>query len=244
MAKYKIKSIPQYAPGGETNWAPEWLKKKKKKKKSGEEELVQEEPVVTDESSENTNVLSVPDVPDVEFPTVNVYADEPTRKLQGNLLEKFRQIKNAYQNARAANVEDGDKFNFGLNLEETNDVEKLPGLIERYRKEIEKEKIRFAKNKYTLNQLKQFDPETWNNKNQNKALSAEGLNTLRAALQRGDISQRDFMYAYDEWGKYVDQNVKEGTGPGKEYSQSDLEEKWDSDEMKKLVKYLNSGVNN
>lgn len=244
MAKYKIKSIPQYAPGGETNWAPEWLKKKKKKKKSGEEELVQEEPVVTDESSENTNVLSVPDVPDVEFPTVNVYADEPTRKLQGNLLEKFRQIKNAYQNARAANVEDGDKFNFGLNLEETNDVEKLPGLIERYRKEIEKEKIRFAKNKYTLNQLKQFDPETWNNKNQNKALSAEGLNTLRAALQRGDISQRDFMYAYDEWGKYVDQNVKEGTGPGKEYSQSDLEEKWDSDEMKKLIKYLNSGVNN
>ena len=242
MAKYKIKSIPQYAPGGETNWAPEWLKKKKKKKKSGEEELVQEEPVVTDESSENTNVLSVPDVPDVEFPTVNVYAKEPTRKLQGTLLEKFRQIKNAYQNARAANVEDGDKFNFGLNLEETNDVEKLPGLIERYRKEIEKEKIRFAKNKYTLNQLKQLDPETWNNKNQNKALSAEGLNTFRAALQRGDISQREFMYAYDEWGKYKDQNVKEGTGPGKEYSQYDLEEKWDTEEMKKLIKYLNYGV--
>ena len=136
MAKYKIKSIPQYAPGGETNRAPDWFKRKKKKKKSGEEELVQEEsvqeePVVTDESSENTNVLSVPDVPDVEFPTVDVYAEEPTRKLQGNLLEKFRQIKNAYQNARAANVEDGDKFNFGLNLEETSDVKKLPGLIER-----------------------------------------------------------------------------------------------------------------
>ena len=30
MAKYKIISIPQYAPGGETNGAPEWLKKKKK----------------------------------------------------------------------------------------------------------------------------------------------------------------------------------------------------------------------
>jgi hypothetical protein len=250
MAKYKIKSIPQYAPGGETNWAPDWLKKKKKKKKSGEEELVQEEsvqeePVVTNESSENTNVLSVPDVPDVEFPTVNVYAEEPTRKLQGNLLEKFRQIKNAYQNARAANVEDGDKFNFGLNLEETNDVEKLPGLIERYRKEIEKEKIRFAKNKYTLNQLKQFDPETWNNKNQNKALSAEGLNTLRAALQRGDMSQRDFMYAYDEWGKYVDQNVKEGTGPGKEYSQSDTRDKWNKNmnrESFRPLSYLMAGL--
>ena len=31
MAKYKIISIPQYAPGGETNWPPDWLKKKKKK---------------------------------------------------------------------------------------------------------------------------------------------------------------------------------------------------------------------
>jgi hypothetical protein len=31
MAKYRITSIPQYAPGGETNWPPDWMKRKKKK---------------------------------------------------------------------------------------------------------------------------------------------------------------------------------------------------------------------
>jgi hypothetical protein len=34
MAKYRITSIPQYAPGGETNWPPDWMKRKKKKSDS------------------------------------------------------------------------------------------------------------------------------------------------------------------------------------------------------------------
>jgi hypothetical protein len=34
MAKYRITSIPQYAPGGETNWPPDWMKRKKKKSNS------------------------------------------------------------------------------------------------------------------------------------------------------------------------------------------------------------------
>lgn len=59
MAKYKITSIPQYAPGGETNWPPDWIKnfmqnqrktklkssksnKALKRKKSNKSEIAQE----------------------------------------------------------------------------------------------------------------------------------------------------------------------------------------------------------
>lgn len=66
MAKYKITSIPQFAPGGETNWPPDWmlnimqnqrkvklkgnkkLKKSSRPKSSNEEELdIEETPVQT-----------------------------------------------------------------------------------------------------------------------------------------------------------------------------------------------------
>jgi hypothetical protein len=267
MAKYKIISIPQYAPGGETNGAPEWLKKKKKKKKSGEEEVVQEEsvqeePVVTNESSENTtSVVPIPDVSryvsetadngtDVEFPEVNVYAQDASRKLQGNLLEQFRQVKNAFQNARAANVANGDQYNFGLNLEETSDINKLPGLIKRYKDALEQEKIRFAREKNVFDQLKELDPETWDVKNsrgskkrhQSEAISAEGLNTFRNAMKAGKLSPEDFMYIYNAWGKFKDPNAVQGKGPGAAYSQKDLEEKWDSKGMKDFIKMLEKGM--
>lgn len=270
MAKYKIISIPQYAPGGETNGAPEWLKKKKKKKKSGEEEVVQEEsvqedPVVTNESSENTtSVVPVLDVSryvsesadngtyiaDLEVPQVNVYAQDASRKLQGNLLEQLRQVKNAFQNARAANVANGDQYNYGLNLEETSDINKLPGLIKRYKDALEQEKIRFAREKNVFEQLQELDPETWNVKNskgskkrhQSEAISAEGLNTFRNAMKAGKLSPEEFMYIYNAWGKFKDPLVQEGTGPGKVYSQHDLEEKWDKKEWDEFIKYLGYGA--
>ena len=184
------------------------------------------------------------------LPEADVYSKASTRKLQGTLTDKLQQMRNAFQNSRASNMKDGDKYNFGLNLgDETNDVRELPGRIERYRQAIELEKTKFAKDSYTLNQLKQYDPAHWDLKDQSKrfqrkpyeARSAEGLAALRSAVKSGAMSQEDFNYAYNDWGKNVDQNAVQGTGPGAGYNSKDVD--WDSEDTKKFTKGLGIGVN-
>ena len=184
------------------------------------------------------------------FPEADVYSKASTRKLQGTLTDKLQQMRNAFQNSRASNMKDGDKYNFGLNLgDETNDVRELPGRIARYKQAIELEKTKYAKDSYTLNQLKQYDPEHWDLKDQSKrfqrkpyeARSAEGLAALRSAVKSGAMSQEDFNYAYNDWGKNVDQNAVQGTGPGAGYNSKDVD--WDSKEMNKFTKGLGVGVN-
>jgi hypothetical protein len=169
------------------------------------------------------------------FPEVDVYSKASTRKLQGTLTEKLQQMRNAFQNSRARNGRNGDKYNFSLNLgDETNDVKELPGRIARYKQAIELEKTKFAQDSYTLKQLKKYDPEHWDLKDQSKrfqrkayeARSAEGLAALRSAVKRGAMSQEDFDYAYRDWGKHVDQNAVQGKGPGAVYSGKAAKEIW------------------
>ena len=184
------------------------------------------------------------------LPEADVYSKASTRKLQGTLTDKLQQMRNAFQNSRASNMKDGDKYNFGLNLgDETNDVRELPGRIARYKQAIELEKTKYAKDSYTLNQLKQYDPEHWDLKDQSKrfqrkpyeARSAEGLAALRSAVKSGAMSQEDFNYAYNDWGKHVDQNAVQGKGPGAGYNSKDVD--WDSEDTKKFTKGLGVGVN-
>ena len=184
------------------------------------------------------------------LPEVDIYSKASTRKLQGTLTDKLQQMRNAFQNSRARNMKDGDKYNFGLNLgDETNDVRELPGRIARYKQAIELEKTKFAKDSYTLNQLKKYDPQHWDLKDQSKrfqrkayeARSAEGLAALRSAVKSGAMSQEDFDYAYRDWGKNVDQNAVQGTGPGAGYNSKDVD--WDSKEMNKFTKGLGTAVN-
>jgi hypothetical protein len=183
----------------------------------------------------------------IDLPEVDVYSKASTRKLQGTLTDKLQQMRNAFQNSRARNMEDGDKYNFGLNLgDETNDVKELPGRIQRYKQAIELEKTKFAKDSFTLNQLKQYDPQHWDLQDQSKrfqrkpyeARSAEGLATLRAAMKAGKLSREDFMYAYNDWGKDVDQNAVQGKGPGAVYNNKDADEIWGDDMNKKSFNNL------
>jgi hypothetical protein len=186
----------------------------------------------------------------IDLPEVDVYSKASTRKLQGSLTDKLQQMRTAFQNSRARNMEDGDKYNFGLNLgNETNDVKELPNRIQRYKQAIELEKTKYAKDSYTLNQLKQYDPQHWDLKDQSKrfqrkpyeARSAEGLAALRSAVKSGAMSQEDFNYAYNDWGKHVDQNAVQGTGPGSAYNNKDVN--WDSKEMNKFTKGVAYGAN-
>jgi hypothetical protein len=175
------------------------------------------------------------------FPEVITHSDPKTRKLQGSLMEQYSQVRNAFNSARKNNSENSNNTNYSLGLGESTDIKKLPGFIKKYKNALELEKIQAARNKNTLSDLQKYDPETWKNKKAINARSAEGLATLKAALKRGDISQEDYMYAYNDWGKDKDPNVKEGTGPGAEYSQQALEEKWDKKEWDRFIKSLEFG---
>ena len=188
----------------------------------------------------------------IDLPEVDVYSKASTRKLQGTLTDKLQQMRNAFQNSRARNMKDGDKYNFGLNLgDETNDVKELPNRIQRYKQAIELEKTKYAKDSYTLNQLKQYDPQHWDLQDQSKrfqrkpyeARSAEGLATLRAAMKAGKLSQEDFMYAYNDWGKNVDQNAVQGKGSGAVYNNKAAKEIWGDDMNKESFKGLAYALN-
>ena len=198
------------------------------------------------------------------LPEVDVYSKASTRKLQGTLTDKLQQMRNAFQNSRARNMKDGDKYNFGLNLgPETNDVKELPGRIERYRQAIELEKTKYARDQNVFNQLKQFDPDTWDVKGRSKfsksgknsqgylvpikhqyeARSAEGLNTLRNAMKAGKLSKEDFMYAYNDWGKDYDLNAVQGKGPGAVYNNKAADEIWGDNMNKESFKGLAYALN-
>ena len=200
-----------------------------------------------------------------DLPEVDVFPkNSKARKLQGTLTDKLQQMRNAFQNSRARNMKDGNKYNFGLNLgPETNDPKELPGRIERYRQAIELEKTKYARDQNVFNQLKQFDPDTWDVKGRSKfsqsgknsqgylvpikhqydARSAEGLNTLRNAMKAGKLSQEDFMYAYNDWGKDVDKVAVQGKGPGAVYNNKAADEIWGDDMNKESFKGLGIALN-
>ena len=175
------------------------------------------------------------------FPEVITHSDPKTRKLQGNLMEQYSQVRNAFNSARKNNSENSNNTNYNLGLGESTDTKKLPGFIKKYQNALELEKIQAARNKNTLSDLQKYDPETWKNKKAINARSAEGLATLKAALKRGDISQEDYMYAYNDWGKDKDPNVKEGIGPGAEYSQKNLDGEWNKELWADAIKGLEFG---
>jgi peptidoglycan hydrolase-like protein with peptidoglycan-binding domain len=197
------------------------------------------------------------------LPEVDIYSKASTRKLQGTLTDKLQQMRTAFQNSRARNMVDGDKYNFGLNLgPETNDVKELPGRIERYRQAIELEKTKYARDQNVFNQLKQFDPDTWDVKGRSKfsksgknsqgylvpikhqyeARSAEGLNTLRNAMKAGKLSKEDFMYAYNDWGKDYDVHAVQGKGPGAVYNNKATKAIWGKNMNKKSFNNLAYGL--
>lgn len=203
----------------------------------------------------------------IDLPEVDVYSKASTRKLQGTLTDKLQQMRTAFQNSRARNFKDGDKYNFGLNLgPETNDVKELPGRIARYRQAIDQEKINYARDKKVFEQLQQFDPDYWGGtkedlnsksrwsyrnangervekRHQSEARTAAGLATLRNAMKAGKLSKEDFMYAYNDWGKDVDQNAVQGKGPGAVYNNKAAKEIWGDDMNKESFKGLAYALN-
>lgn len=93
MAKYRITSIPQYAPGGETNWPPDWMKRKKKKSNSVTEyrptsEEIMVQGVDPQNIWSNINPTNVPTAE--EFPTYDIGPQDYGRKRTG--LEQYETL--------------------------------------------------------------------------------------------------------------------------------------------------------
>ena len=177
------------------------------------------------------------------LPEVIAHSNPKTRKLQGNLMEQYSQLRNAFNTARKNNSENSNNTKYSLGLGESTDIKKLPGFIKRYQDALDLEKINTARNKNTLSDLQKYDPETWKNKKAINARSAEGLASLRRAVKSGAMSQQDFMYAYNDWGKHVDPNAVQGKGPGAVYNNKAADEIWGDDMNKDSFKYLGYGVN-
>jgi hypothetical protein len=97
MAKYRITSIPQYAPGGETNWPPDWMKRKKKKLNSVTESATNYRPTSEEimvQGVDPQNIwsgINPTNVPTAEqFPTYDIGPQDYGRKRSG--LEQYETL--------------------------------------------------------------------------------------------------------------------------------------------------------
>jgi len=113
MAKYRITSIPQYAPGGETNGLPDWMKRKKKKSNSVTEyrptsEEVRVQGLDPQNIWSNINPTNVPTAE--QFPTYDIDSQDYGRKRTG--LEQYETLPIAF------NQEYGFKTNPSTGIKE------------------------------------------------------------------------------------------------------------------------------
>jgi hypothetical protein len=169
-----------------------------------------------------------------------VYGDPAKDKQQTSLMNKFRQVKGAYQDWR----ENAGLTQRQLRNEGASSIEGLKRQIADYKKELEEEKKAYDKASKALNVLKKNRPDEWKDAKINDVLSGEGIEALRSLYSEGKVSRESFMNFYDSFGKDFDPNVIEGKGRGQAYSAKEAEQEWMenvpefADNVQDLVKFI------
>jgi len=159
---------------------------------------------------------------DLNLEEVTVYGDEGKRKLQGNLMDKFNQVKGAYQDWRtSAGLRQAQLRNEGA-----SSIEALKAQISDYRKQLDEEKKTYAKANKALNILQKLDSDNWKNAKLNDVLSTKGIEGLRSLYSEGKLTEGAFRDFYNNFGSEYDPNVIEGTGPNRAYSAKEARENW------------------
>lgn len=152
-----------------------------------------------------------------------VYGDPAKDKEQTSLMNKFRQVKGAYQDWR----ENAGLTQRQLRNEGASSIEGLKRQIADYKKELEEEKKKYSKASKALNVLQNKWPEDdWFNAKVSDVLTPKGIEDLRSLYAKGEISEETFRDFYNNFGKEFDPNVIEGTGPGAQYSAKEAKQEW------------------
>ena len=151
-----------------------------------------------------------------------VYGNEAKRKLQGSLIDKYNQSKRAYQDYR----ENAGLTKQRLKNEGASSIGVLQGQIKEYKNQLEEEKKTYDRAQKALNVLQKKDPENWKDKKLKDVMSSQGVDALRNLYKDGKMSDASFKDFYDNFGKQYDAKVKEGVGPGAEYSAKEAKDKW------------------
>jgi hypothetical protein len=154
----------------------------------------------------------------LDLPAVTVYANEPKRKLQGSLIDKLAQVKNAYQNYR----ENAGLTKLRLKNEGVSSTEALKRNIKEYKSQLEEEKKSFDRAQKALNVLQKKDPKAWKNKKLKDVMSAQGVDALRFLYKEGKISNESFMDFYNNFGKQFDREAVKTSAE----DQVKLEDSW------------------
>jgi hypothetical protein len=170
--------------------------------------------------------ISVPELQDggegaelnLDLPEQTVYANESKRKLQGSLIDKLSQVKNAYQDYR----ENAGLTKLRLKNEGVSSIESLKRNIKEYKTQLEEEKKSFDRAQKALNVLQKKDPKTWENKKLKDVMSAQGVDALRSLYKDGKISNESFIDFYNNFGKQFDREAVKTSAE----DQVKLEDSW------------------
>jgi hypothetical protein len=154
----------------------------------------------------------------LDLPEQTVYANESKRKLQGSLIDKLSQVKNAYQDYR----ENAGLTKLRLKNEGVSSMESLKRNIKEYKTQLEEEKKSFDKAQKALNVLQKKDPKTWENKKLKDVMSAQGVDALRSLYKDGKISNESFIDFYNNFGKQFDREAVKTSAE----DQVKLEDSW------------------
>jgi hypothetical protein len=170
--------------------------------------------------------ISIPELQDggegaelnLDLPEQTVYANESKRKLQGSLIDKLSQVKNAYQDYR----ENAGLTKLRLKNEGVSSIESLKRNIKEYKTQLEEEKKSFDRAQKALNVLQKKDPKTWENKKLKDVMSAQGVDALRSLYKDGKISNESFIDFYNNFGKQFDREAVKTSAE----DQVKLEDSW------------------
>jgi hypothetical protein len=151
-----------------------------------------------------------------------IYGDQEKRKLQGELMDKLKQVKGAYQDWRG----EAGLRKARLNNEGASTIEGLKTQIADYKKQLEEEKKAYDKAGKALNVLKAKRPDEWKNAKLADVMSTKGIEALRTLYSEDKISDQTFRDFYNSFGSEYDPNVVKGTGANRQYSAKEAQGEW------------------
>jgi hypothetical protein len=166
------------------------------------------------------------ETPVQNLPEVTVYGNTESAEQQRNLMLKLEEMRRAFSTMRK-------ESGYGAGSLDTKQKGSIGGLkhnIQIYKKALEEQKAISAKAQKALNVLQKHDPENWNNKTVRDVIeNPQAVNSLRGLYANDKISEGTFRDFYNNFGKWTDQNVKEGSG-GENYSAKEAREEWGKSE--------------
>lgn len=169
------------------------------------------------------------DLPHKELPQVNLTASRANWEEQKRLRKELNRAQQDYNNLIAEyglNKNDQQQFGFEDFSGGMSSKEELQAKLDNLNKSYKNVQDQFSSANKALIDLRNANPEYWENKTVSDVVTSEGLRALRNLRAEERLNNVDFKDFYNQYGIYTDPNIKFGYGPNASYSAKKARENW------------------